>query len=184
MVMLSEMPIPSDGLLYAQNMTTAVVNDNSLGFGSLYITESRVSWLNEAGLGFSLDYPNIALHAVSRDLTAYPKPCLYVMVDGNIQDDEVDESDDDEVDDDDEAITEIRFVPEDANSLDILHQAMSDGNMLHPDPDDSLSDEDDENYTPETEQESCFRTEDNHRENGSDEAMEDAADASQFENAD
>uniref|UniRef100_A0A8C9PTA4 Methylosome subunit pICln n=1 Tax=Spermophilus dauricus TaxID=99837 RepID=A0A8C9PTA4_SPEDA len=40
----------------------------------------RRSWLDGSGLGFSLEYPTISLHAVSRDLNAYPQEHLYVMV--------------------------------------------------------------------------------------------------------
>ena len=41
---------------------------------------SRLSWLDGSGLGFFLEYPTISLHAVSRDLNAYPREHLYVMV--------------------------------------------------------------------------------------------------------
>lgn len=41
---------------------------------------SRLSWLDGSGLGFSLEYPTISLHAVSRDPNAYPQEHLYVMV--------------------------------------------------------------------------------------------------------
>ncbi|KAG3282354.1 CLNS1A-like [Ictidomys tridecemlineatus] len=50
-----------------------------LGIGALYIAESRLSWLDGSGLGFSLEYPTISLHSVSRDLNAYPREHLYVM---------------------------------------------------------------------------------------------------------
>jgi nucleotide-sensitive chloride channel 1A len=47
------------------------MNRKSLGMGTLYISESRVSWVGIAGQGFSLEYPHIAVHAVSRDLTQF-----------------------------------------------------------------------------------------------------------------
>lgn len=34
----------------------------------------------ENGQGFSLEYPDISLHAVSRDLNTFPDECLYLMV--------------------------------------------------------------------------------------------------------
>jgi Regulator of volume decrease after cellular swelling len=40
--------------------------------------------VNENGQGFSLSYPSISLHAVAKDITAYPKPCLYIMFDGKL----------------------------------------------------------------------------------------------------
>lgn len=46
---------------------------------------SRLSWVNSSsGQGFSLEYPHIALHAVSRDLQAYPSECLYILIDTEI----------------------------------------------------------------------------------------------------
>lgn len=46
---------------------------------------SRLSWLDGSGLGFSLEYPTISLHAVSRDLNAYPREHLYVMVNAKFE---------------------------------------------------------------------------------------------------
>ena len=44
----------------------------------------RVIWLSEAekGKGYTVDFLAISLHAVSRDLEAYPSPCLYTQVIG------------------------------------------------------------------------------------------------------
>ena len=41
------------------------------GMGKLYIAEARVSWVGIQGQGFSLEYPHVAMHAVSRDLTQF-----------------------------------------------------------------------------------------------------------------
>ncbi|XP_054990015.1 methylosome subunit pICln isoform X2 [Sorex araneus] len=73
-------PGPADGVRRQQADTEAVLDGQGLGTGTLYIAESRLSWLDGSGLGFSLEYPNISLHAVSRDLNAYPREHLYVMV--------------------------------------------------------------------------------------------------------
>ena len=45
---------------------------------------SCVSWMSTAGQGFSLQYPAISLHAISKDLSAFPHECLYLMVDGDL----------------------------------------------------------------------------------------------------
>jgi hypothetical protein len=44
----------------------------------------RVIWLSEAekGKGYAVDFLDITLHAVSRDLEAYPSPCIYTQVIG------------------------------------------------------------------------------------------------------
>uniref|UniRef100_A0AC11EUG0 Chloride nucleotide-sensitive channel 1A n=3 Tax=Pecora TaxID=35500 RepID=A0AC11EUG0_SHEEP len=73
-------PGSAEGLRQQQPDTEAVLNGKGLGTGTLYIAESRLSWLDGSGLGFSLEYPTISLHAVSRDLNAYPREHLYVMV--------------------------------------------------------------------------------------------------------
>lgn len=46
----------------------------------LFPRGSRVSWVDGSGVGFSLDYPSISLHAISRDLSAYPAEHLYMQV--------------------------------------------------------------------------------------------------------
>lgn len=46
---------------------------------------SQLSWVNNgSGKGFSLEYPHIALHAISRDLQTYPQECLYMMLDSKL----------------------------------------------------------------------------------------------------
>uniref|UniRef100_A0A8C9UM95 Methylosome subunit pICln n=1 Tax=Spermophilus dauricus TaxID=99837 RepID=A0A8C9UM95_SPEDA len=82
MSFLKSFPPPGqdEGLRQQQPDTEAVLNGKGLGIRTLYITESRLSWLDGSGLGFSLEYPTISLYAVSRDLNAYPREHLYVMV--------------------------------------------------------------------------------------------------------
>ncbi|ONL95980.1 Chloride conductance regulatory protein ICln [Zea mays] len=52
--------------------------------GTLFVTTRRVIWLSEAekGKGYAVDFLAISLHAVSRDLEAYPSPCIYTQVIG------------------------------------------------------------------------------------------------------
>ena len=46
---------------------------------------SCVAWQKEDdGQGFSLQYPAISCHAVSRDLSSFPHECLYLMIDGKL----------------------------------------------------------------------------------------------------
>nr|AAH90229.1 ICLN protein [Xenopus laevis] len=150
MNLLSSFPPPDDGVRRLQPGTEAVVGGRGLGPGTLYIAESRLSWLNGSGLGFSLEYPSISLHAISRDTAAYPEEHLYVMVnskladkedkEAHMADQEEEESEDD--DDDEEPITEIRFVPGEKSDLGEMFSAMCDCQALHPDPEDADSDDD------------------------------------------
>ncbi|KDR10972.1 methylosome subunit pICln isoform X1 [Zootermopsis nevadensis] len=144
MVVLSNFPPPADGIKHEQPSTTVHINDREIGIGTLFITESRLSWVNSSsGQGFSLEYPHIALHAVSRDLQAYPSECLYVLVDSEIDpDNQLHSSSGDE---DSEVgvqdMTEMRFVPDDKGMLDAMFHAMSECQSLHPDPQDSFSED-------------------------------------------
>ncbi|KAK9510321.1 hypothetical protein O3M35_005127 [Rhynocoris fuscipes] len=146
MVVISSLPPPEDGIKLEQPCTRVFMNDKELGKGVVYIAESRLSWVDSStGRGFSLEYPHISIHAVSRDLQTYPHQCLYLMVDTNIDFSEPSDSnnvDEGENEEEDE-ITEIRFVPDDHQVLDAMFAAMNDCQALHPDPNDSLSPEED-----------------------------------------
>ncbi|KAL7870734.1 hypothetical protein SRHO_G00082310 [Serrasalmus rhombeus] len=150
MVLLKSLPPPNEGVRHQQAETAAVLDGKELGTGTLYVAESRLSWFNGSGMGFSLEYPSISLHAISRDLSAYPQEHLYVMVNKKLDDeneaemherapdDEGEESDDDS---EDGVIAEIRFVPSDKAALESMFSAMCDCQALHPDPEDEESDE-------------------------------------------
>ncbi|XP_017559652.1 methylosome subunit pICln isoform X2 [Pygocentrus nattereri] len=150
MVLLKSLSPPNEGVRHQQAETAAVLDGKELGTGTLYVAESRLSWFNGSGMGFSLEYPSISLHAISRDLSAYPQEHLYVMVNKKLDDeneaemherapdDEGEESDDDS---EDGVIAEIRFVPSDKAALESMFSAMCDCQALHPDPEDEESDE-------------------------------------------
>lgn len=42
--------------------------------------QARVSWVGEAGQGFSLEYPHVAMHAVQKDLSVFPHENLYLII--------------------------------------------------------------------------------------------------------
>lgn len=138
MVTLTPFSEPTEGVRHSQSDTTALFNTTNLGKGTLYIAESRLSWISSSGNGFSLEYPQISLHAVSRDLTSYPQECLFLMLDNSESDcEEVDESEDSKID-------ELRFIPDDKGMLDAMFHAMSACQTLHPDPNNSFSEEEEE----------------------------------------
>ncbi|XP_030648159.1 methylosome subunit pICln-like [Chanos chanos] len=163
MVFLQTVSPPSEGVRHEQAETTAVLDGKGLGSGTLCVAETRVSWFDGSGFGFDLEYPSISLHAISRDLSSYPKEHLYVVVssrrkdfekeedkeegeDETSSDEEEEEDDDDDGDDGSGPITEIRFVPNDKASLETLFSAILECQALHPDPDDSDSDFDGDEY--------------------------------------
>ncbi|XP_007437352.1 methylosome subunit pICln isoform X2 [Python bivittatus] len=144
MSFLKRIPEPSEGIRLRQPDTEAVPGGRGLGTGSLYIAESRLSWIANSGLGFSLDYPIISLHAISRDLNAYPWEHLYVMVNAKFEEESkespVAEDEEEESDDEFEPISEFRFVPSDKSALEAMFSAMCECQALHPDPEDEDSD--------------------------------------------
>ncbi|XP_064221395.1 methylosome subunit pICln isoform X1 [Aotus nancymaae] len=140
-------PGPSEGLLRQQPDTEAVLNGKGLGTGTLYIAESRLSWLDGSGLGFSLEYPTISLHALSRDRSDCLGEHLYVMVNAKFEEESkesVADEEEEDSDDDVEPITEFRFVPSDKSALEAMFTAMCECQALHPDPEDEDSDDYDE----------------------------------------
>ncbi|CAG06194.1 unnamed protein product, partial [Tetraodon nigroviridis] len=84
MVVLKRLVAPTEGVRHEQRETRAEVDGQELGSGTLLVAEARLSWLDGSGMGFSLEYPTIGLHAISRDVGAYPQEHLYVMVNGKL----------------------------------------------------------------------------------------------------
>lgn len=130
MVILTSFPPPDQGIRHREEATAAFIQRRGLGKGTLYIAESRVSWVGQDSAGFSLEYPSVALHALSRDLRAFPEECLYLMIDGDLGEEEPNENGED----DEQPASEIRFVPEDKSHLEAMYRAMTECQALHPDP--------------------------------------------------
>lgn len=86
MVVVTSLGPPEQGVRLKVDNVATYLNRKQLGMGSLYISEARVSWVGIQGQGFSLEYPHIALHAVSRDLTQFHQECLYLMIDVRLVD--------------------------------------------------------------------------------------------------
>ncbi|KAM9317865.1 methylosome subunit pICln [Pholidichthys leucotaenia] len=145
MALLSPLRPPSGGVRLQQDQTTAMMDGTRMGCGTLYVADSHLSWVDVSGRGFSLDYPSIGLHAVSRDVSTFPQEHLYVMVNGRLDGEnqsEMREKSDDDDDDDEEFITEFRFIPEDKTALDVMFSSMCECQSLHPDPEDEDSESD------------------------------------------
>jgi len=208
---LSYVQPPTTGIRHQQPATDAHVQSQNFGTGTLYITEGCVRWISNEGQGLTLTYPSISLHAVSRDTSSFPHECLYLMVDSEDDANEGSGAGGDASDSEEEAggPFEVRFVPQDKGTLDLLYKSMCDCQMLHPDPEDAQSDEGDyygdeediENLTPEGQAqlerlENIFLQDNNmerdqepqigaqHSVNGSGDADGEPMDEDQFEDAD
>ncbi|KAI1903188.1 hypothetical protein AGOR_G00024640 [Albula goreensis] len=158
MVLLRNISPPSEGVKHQQSETTVVLDGNGLGSGTLYVAETRLSWFDGSGRGFFVEYPSISLHAISRDLNTFPQEHLYVIVNAKLNEDtemqqeaeaESESEGEDSDDGDDESsgpVTEIRFVPIDKEALEPIFSAMCECQALHPDPEDSDSDFEGDEY--------------------------------------
>ena len=134
MVVVTSLGPPEEGVKLKVDNVATYLNRQQLGMGSLYISEARVSWVGIQGRGFSLEYPHIALHAVSRDLTQFHQECLYLMIDVRLVDEtgtpmttptSSEAGSDCEQEESDGGMTEIRFVPDDKAALDSMFASMS-----------------------------------------------------------
>ncbi|CAN6313401.1 unnamed protein product [Urochloa humidicola] len=105
--------------------------------GTLFVTSRRVIWLSEAekGKGYAVDFLAITLHAVSRDLEAYPSPCLYTQIEAEVGTDEEGESNP-EANDELELsrVSEMRIILGDPGQLDTLFDVFCHCAELNPDP--------------------------------------------------
>ncbi|KAK6632257.1 hypothetical protein RUM44_007298 [Polyplax serrata] len=142
MVAITSFSEPPQQVRHREPNTTVYVNDNNLGKGTLYIAESQLSWCSDSGNGFSLEYPHISLHAISRDITAFPRECIFMMLDTDFNGErENNSSGDDDEQLDEPLSTEMRLVPDDKGMLDAMFNALNICQTLHPDPEDSVSDD-------------------------------------------
>lgn len=110
--------------------------------GTLYVIESLLAFVSASGAGFTIQYPTITLHAISR---AESGPSIYCQLDESNSPNQGD----DEVTD----MRELSIVPVSHDSLESIFEALSVCAALHPDPDaeDDMGDDLDEAYTDATE---------------------------------
>ncbi|KAJ6647929.1 Methylosome subunit pICln [Pseudolycoriella hygida] len=154
MVVISPITIPEDGRVYESSNVQLKIDDTQLSTGSLYITNNFLLWQGDGrNDGISIPWTRISLHAISID----PVKCVYFILDyrllwpnvvehrngnsnGNSSenDDEVDEGN---YEDDDEEMTQMWLIPCDAEEVDKIYNAMIQCQILNPDPNDSLSEE-------------------------------------------
>ncbi|KAL8427616.1 hypothetical protein Efla_005791 [Eimeria flavescens] len=132
--------------------TSLVIRGKDAGRGVLFVTSQRVAWLSADGFSFALSYLSIVLHALSTDPQASARPCLYCQIKGDAlplpvanghqpvgvaasDSGEAMEEEAAEAAEDDEAMVELKFIPDDASCLQRLFAVVSEMAALHPDPD-------------------------------------------------
>ncbi|RCV45618.1 hypothetical protein SEVIR_9G472500v4 [Setaria viridis] len=106
--------------------------------GTLFVTTRRVIWLSEVekGKGYAVDFLDITLHAVSRDLEAYPSPCLYTQIEAEVGTDEEAGESNPEANDELELsrVSEVRIILGDPAQLEALFDVFCHCAELNPDP--------------------------------------------------
>lgn len=108
------------------------------GRGLLQVTSKCLLWKQQQqeegveGKVYKVDAPCITLHAISKDPSSFPKPCLYCQVSEGGEDEDEDEA------------KEIYFVPQDPESLSPLFEALSKAALMNPDPPEAEENEGDD----------------------------------------
>ncbi|GFW77446.1 methylosome subunit pICln [Trichonephila clavipes] len=126
---------------------------HDLIFWARHPSKHTLCWLSTSGQGFSLLYPSITIHAISRDVNNFPEPCIFMMVSDKIVLDEdpnelssamnsMNVSSTDDVDDEEET-HELLFVPDDLNMLQAVFTAIKECSALNPGPKDEYMDDED-----------------------------------------
>ena len=121
----------TEGVLLSCPNTDMYVDGVLLGTGLLSIRKDYITWENEVAGTRVLQYPKLSMHAVSRDLTQFPHPCILCLL--NLSED----AGDGELEE--HPLDEVRFVPEQSSQLQRIYSAIAEGQNLHPDPDDYSS---------------------------------------------
>ncbi|KAG0175189.1 hypothetical protein DFQ28_005424 [Apophysomyces sp. BC1034] len=94
--------------------------------GDIYVCESQLYFYShEHQSGIAVEYPNIIIHAISRQDGT---PCIYCQLDAGIffPNQLIPE-------DDEDAMTELKLIPQDPGALEAIYAAMSECAALHPD---------------------------------------------------
>ncbi|CAE6461665.1 unnamed protein product [Rhizoctonia solani] len=102
--------------------------------GTLYVIESALAFVWPSGAGFTVEYPRITLHAVSRGETG---PSVYCQLDESANGPGAPGGDEEQ----DSEMREMKIIPSNAESVEPIFEALSQCAALHPDPNDGDDDD-------------------------------------------
>uniref|UniRef100_A0A1L8DCY6 Putative methylosome subunit picln n=1 Tax=Nyssomyia neivai TaxID=330878 RepID=A0A1L8DCY6_9DIPT len=139
--------------VYTQDNVKVQINKADVGNGTLFLTKDYFAWKPESREeGISIPWLKISLHAIS----SAPTRCIYMILDfvlkwpgvfdanGQANGDEVDEDEGNGSDaslESDLGGSELHLLPQNPSAVDNIYEAMNHCQRLHPDPTDSISDE-------------------------------------------
>lgn len=169
MALVGPITVSDENVIYTTSDVLMRIAKREVGKGILYITERAFIWKpNHREDGIAVPWPSISLHAISNN----PERNIYLQLDFTlewagvfdpnqlpaddqrnnlngaaagdhvVEDEEIDEGN---VSDTSETEgTEIHIVPQDSNTINQIFYAMNHCQSLHPDPNDSISEEDED----------------------------------------
>ncbi|KAL5254042.1 hypothetical protein ACHWQZ_G013711 [Mnemiopsis leidyi] len=142
---LTQQTVPSS-CLHTEPACSAQYRGSELGSGKFYVGETEIVWIRDGDeVGFKLNYKQLIAHAVSKDTNVYPRTCVYMLYEGGTTETLSTDSSDEE----ESGNVEIRIAPQNDNAVQRIYQAISDGQLLHPDDEDeSDSEEGDQEFNP------------------------------------
>ena len=93
-----ELADAEESLLHSQPHVSVYLSaTHNLGPGTLHITSKRVLWLPDsaqpAANGYAIDFPQLLMHALSRDTAYFPHPAIYCQLERDDEEDEDEEED-------------------------------------------------------------------------------------------
>lgn len=132
-------PIVSQENVHREEKVSVYFGEADQGKGILEINENVLIWKNESK-SLKFYYPSISLHAISRETSKFPHECIYCLVDSEPDSSEMET----EERDPETPVSEVRFVPDNKDSIQVMYNAITTCQELHPDPDEELSEEEEE----------------------------------------
>jgi len=141
---LTQQEVPTS-CIHTEPSCTAQYKGTELGSGKLYVAEADIVWIRDGDeVGFKLNYKQLIAHAVSKDMSTYPRPCVYMLYESGGEAPSPNSSDDDE--EEEEGNIEIRIAPQNENTVQRIYEAISDGQLLHPDQEEESDGDEDQGF--------------------------------------
>ncbi|EFA00708.1 methylosome subunit pICln [Tribolium castaneum] len=161
MVVVTSFKPPESPIRLEQSNVVVILDKRDLGTGTLFVSERTLSWQKDGTTGFSIEYYNVSLHAVSKDPNVCERECIYILTDPHInlfgETDQRPANDDSDVESEPD-LSELILAPENPTHVQSIYEAIKICQELNPDPAD-VDDEDDDNLFADAEEEMFIEAE-------------------------
>ncbi|XP_044268885.1 methylosome subunit pICln-like [Tribolium madens] len=163
MVVITTFKPPESPVKLEQPNVVVILDKRDLGTGTLFVSERTISWQKDGTTGFSIEYYNVSLHAVSKDPNVCERDCIYILTDPHINmfgdnNDQRPANDEDSDVESEPDLSELILVPENPTHVPNIYEAIKLCQELNPDPAD-VEDEDDDNLFADAEEEMYIEAE-------------------------